>query len=381
MAGNDNVHRRIAAARNAHRNGARVVPSHPDPALLNASGTPSPRAVSKRGYRSLPCIHEGAIKEWCHGCDSSSRHVRDCEKHEACTRAYVSEKVKSCALCDDFSPGRVPWEWISLQKLTRDTITLAGKLPRSFCGVGGVVRSGMIPAAILAASLQMPLWEVGEEGPPLKLRSGNRGKGLNPQGPLLVVDDTLWAGTARARVREALKDVPHVFAVVYVVEGRERQVDYFGQLVGLLHVLQWNWPTNGGIRAWSPWPSRGRGFASDLDGIIVHDHESGGIPGTPFMVPTSTALPLLVTGRGESSRQSTINQLAAIGCKYDRLAMRPDTVPDDSETIARWKASVYAESGCELFFESDRVQARVIHEQCQRAVICPVEERVYQDKG
>ena len=55
----------------------------------------------------------------------------------------------------------------------------------------------------------------------------------------------------------------------------------------------------------------------------MHDHESGGIPGTPFMVPTSTALPLLVTGRGESSRQSTINQLAAIGCKYDRLAMRP----------------------------------------------------------
>lgn len=48
---------------------------------------------------SLPCLKEGAILEFCPSCNGESRHVRECDEYEKCTRGYVSNKVKSCVRC------------------------------------------------------------------------------------------------------------------------------------------------------------------------------------------------------------------------------------------------------------------------------------------
>lgn len=68
----------------------------------------APRPVAIRpakvvpGRRSLPCIHEGAVLEWC-TCNDEARHVRDCDKHERCTRG--PGKLRSCATCSDYDSG------------------------------------------------------------------------------------------------------------------------------------------------------------------------------------------------------------------------------------------------------------------------------------
>lgn len=48
---------------------------------------------------SLPCVNEGAILEWCNTCNGESRHVRECDIYDKCTRGYVSNKVRSCVRC------------------------------------------------------------------------------------------------------------------------------------------------------------------------------------------------------------------------------------------------------------------------------------------
>lgn len=60
---------------------------------------------------SLPCIHEGAVREWCtsrQGDTAEQRHVRDCERHELCTRSYRAGKTASCDRCPDYSTPESP---------------------------------------------------------------------------------------------------------------------------------------------------------------------------------------------------------------------------------------------------------------------------------
>lgn len=51
---------------------------------------------------SLPCIHEGAVLEWCNECNGELRHIRDCDIHQRCTRSYVSDLVQACIKCDKY---------------------------------------------------------------------------------------------------------------------------------------------------------------------------------------------------------------------------------------------------------------------------------------
>lgn len=52
---------------------------------------------------ALPCIHEGGILERCHKCGGEGKHVRECDIHGKCTRAFVSAKVKACSQCADYA--------------------------------------------------------------------------------------------------------------------------------------------------------------------------------------------------------------------------------------------------------------------------------------
>lgn len=61
------------------------------------------KASQIRRY-TLPCIHEGAVLEWCNTCNGEMKHVRDCDIYEKCTRGKVSDKVKTCVECNDYQP-------------------------------------------------------------------------------------------------------------------------------------------------------------------------------------------------------------------------------------------------------------------------------------
>lgn len=53
---------------------------------------------------SLPCQYEGAILEWCDKCNGEMKHIRDCEKHERCTRGEVSPLIQACVTCESYTP-------------------------------------------------------------------------------------------------------------------------------------------------------------------------------------------------------------------------------------------------------------------------------------
>lgn len=72
------------------------------------------------GAISLPCVHEGAVLEWCNTCPAGGemRHIRDCDKHGRCTRGDWSPLVKSCSSCSDYDSGAMRFKEVARWKLT-----------------------------------------------------------------------------------------------------------------------------------------------------------------------------------------------------------------------------------------------------------------------
>jgi hypothetical protein len=71
--------------------------------LVSSSGTPMAR-------RSLPCVHEGPVVEWCKTCtgpNAELRHVRQClhptADRDICTRGMIAASVQSCWTCPDYA--------------------------------------------------------------------------------------------------------------------------------------------------------------------------------------------------------------------------------------------------------------------------------------
>lgn len=73
------------------------------PITTQSNGKSSNRHINRIKY-STPCIHEGAVLEWCNTCNGERKHVRDCDLYEKCTRGKVSDKVRACEECDDYKP-------------------------------------------------------------------------------------------------------------------------------------------------------------------------------------------------------------------------------------------------------------------------------------
>ncbi len=371
---------------------------------------------------SLPVLHKCAngggdedVIERCTECQAGRFHVRECDVHGTCTWESTGKPgVMSCRQCqtagvaadgrgfvpvgvpvksvppDDkaFPPGKL--EWVSTARLAADSVVLASKLPRDINGIVGLPRSGMIPASIIASHLHLPLYELTTKGKLNRLSHGSRGDhfGFNHPtgGRLAVVDDTVYSGSAMKRARLAMTRLGHkaVYAVVYsrlmVLPESVGAVDLYARELPTPHLLEWNVANNGpfaGHAGPSGAPYYRSGLAVDLDGIIVHDAESGGDVGEAHLVPRTITAPLIITGRCESTRTVTENHLRAVGVKWSRLEMLPTGEPADAQTIAAHKAKHYAASDCGFFVESDPTQAELIHQLTGRPVMCPVAGKVW----
>lgn len=88
--------------------------------LAMRSGGNKPGLLAERVVKSLPvassdplpCRHEGAVLEFCPTCNRTKgegRHVRDCDLYGTCTRAFVSDRTRSCDRCPDYAHELVPW--------------------------------------------------------------------------------------------------------------------------------------------------------------------------------------------------------------------------------------------------------------------------------
>lgn len=279
------------------------------------------------------------------------------------------------------APISVPLKWVSTQQLVADAIRLAGLLPSDITGIAGIPRSGLIPASIVSAHLHLPLYELSHDGL-VRLGNGFRGSSFNEVKRLAVIDDTSYSGSAISKARKQLAGGNHLFAVVYCRPEADGAVDLYASHLHSPHLLEWNILNNSVVVGKALDSFFGGGIATDIDGVLLHDTASGGVPGTLYLAARSYPIPLIVSGRFEEQREHTECTLREFGIQWDRLQMHPtnyDKFPSQSD-IAAFKARHYAASTCNLFIESDPEQAAIIHERSKKPVCCPRISKCWPDK-
>lgn len=314
-------------------------------------------------------------------------------------RAPASDAVRACRWCPDrprpapaagtrravpraaLPPFPDPLVWVSTAQLVTDSIALAGLAPVDCAGVVGVPRSGMLPASTIAMHLHLPLGEIDAGGQVRWLAHGTRGGGglLRPTGPVLVVDDTVFGGGATRRARQQLAGVNALYAAVYARPEAAAVVDVYARPLSAPHLLEWNYPNNGGVGGLVADPAtHGHAAATDLDGVLIHDDLSGGPVGSLYLAPRLAPVQLIVTGRHERHRTATAADLRRLGIRFKRLEMLPDHLPLTTESAATHKARHFAASAARFFVESCPDQAKLIFEAARKPVICPRAGRVFQ---
>lgn len=268
--------------------------------------------------------------------------------------------------------------YISTRRLIEDTIKrLLPQVPREISGVAGVPRSGMLPASILATHLQLPLFAAAKDGTILDVGSGSRGRrgwAGDKEGPVLIVDDSVYGGGNMRRQRQLHGDTA-IYAAVYVRPEQSAAVDLAATILPSPHLFEWNLFNGAPLIGKTANPVLHGGIALDFDGIICHDDQSGGPIGSPYLLPCRHSVPLILTGRYEKHRDVTEAWLHKHGVHCDRLQMKPDNC---KKSYAEYKAEHLAASDCRMMVESCPQQAEQIWRLTGKPVLCPILEKVFQ---
>lgn len=293
---------------------------------------------------------------------------------------------------DMLSPIQYPaWQYISTARLARDTLRLTAHIPPEAVGIVGIPRSGMLPAGIISQLLHLPLYEISPQQGLRRIGHGSRGSSFDTmrktEGPLVVIDDTIYGGGALSRAKEQLAGVPAIYGAVYVRPEVRQLPDFYAAELPSPHLLEWNLFNNGPFAGYSADPCMRGGVAVDFDGILCHDppmpdsqrlaYESWLPQAPPLYTPRLHPIPLIVTFRLEKYRALTEAWLRRQGIRWQRLIMHSATSPEERDFIPQYKGDAYRASGCSLFIESDPRQAHEIADYTGLPVLCPQSETVY----
>lgn len=278
--------------------------------------------------------------------------------------------------------------FISYEDLARDAVALARRLPRDTVGVLGIPRSGMLAASIIAQELDCHLGDVYDfvHTGCAFMRPGRRMNwSRDPNGPVIVVDDSLYAGAAMDNAKAALRSNPmmecyydYQFAAVYLAPGTQDRVHWFQREVELPRIFQWNWRYSDLLE----------NAMVDMDGVLCEDPDCNDDQPERYDEFLECARPLyalhrkigaIVTGRLEKFRGLTVNWLLQNKVRYDSLLMAPFDSATERRAYraAKWKAEVYALGGAKLFVESEEKMAEVIATETGLPVLCTDTMRMY----
>lgn len=276
--------------------------------------------------------------------------------------------------------------WISTRQMITDTMALIPQLPENLSAIVGVARSGMLPASLLATALHLPLYALDQERG--LVRDVGHGWRLNERprgpGPVLVMDDTTGSGRSLRMTQRALgrcsgcpfKVSDVITASVYCNPESNLKPDLWAVELHLPHLLEWNF-ANSIVTTVS---------AFDMDGVICHDAESGGTPGTPLYMPRREPV-RIITGRLEQHRDVTLAWFRKWNVRVAKLTMKPN---DDGRGFAEYKAEHLKQFaataherpfGPPTFFESCPQQAKRIAELSGVMVVCPATGEVHGPEG
>lgn len=282
--------------------------------------------------------------------------------------------------------------YITYAQLAEDVREFIRKLPRALidnlCGVVGVPRSGMLPATMIANNLHLPLadsWSFAhinrfpEAGHRLTINQSNHHT-------ILVVDDSIYAGTSINRALDRLKEtyqnynLKFVSAVLYRCPEKAAEVDYYLRDVPKPRYFEWNLLQHPDLPT----------FMLDLDGVLCYDPTVYDDDGPQYVNSLIHAEPLylpkflvhsICTMRLERHREVTERWLEDYNVRYGELIMVDlPTAQKRREQLnyAQWKGEKYKSSSAQLFIESAKEQAGGIQEYSGKPVICLENSKVYQ---
>ena len=314
--------------------------------------------------------------QWCQNASKQerARYKVDCDKK-------IVRKEEETRL---FLAG----EYITTAKLIQDCKNLL--LPQvaklNLRGVVGIPRSGMLPASMIALWLNLPLYSVNRSGQ-LNILSASTNFGgkrmdkfLSGEGKFLIVDDTMYAGTAIADFKSTF-DEDAFYSVVYAHPDSKDKVDFFARELPPPHLLEWNLFNCTYIEH----------ALLDFDGIFCPNvpyeacqEEDKYIDYIKNVEPLYHRIPKtrckgIVTARLEKYRSITEDWLRRNGIEYGFLKMFPteDEAKRDKnhvEESSSFKSKIFAQSiDAKFFVESEIAEAVLIRKKSGKFVICPQE--------
>ena len=252
-------------------------------------------------------------------------------------------------------------------------------LPRDFDLVVGILRSGMLPANLLALYLNRPYTDIHSFINGHIYKAGARGQffDIKQFRKILVVDDSIASGSAMVKCRESLKHLESEFSIsycaIYVIPGKEKMVDYHFEVVPLPRYFQWNILNHTSLEK----------SCFDIDGVLcadpTEDQNDDGpkyrdfvLNAPPLFIPGSK-IGTIVTSRLEKFRPETEQWLAKNNVKYNKLVMLD--LPNKEARMkanshAVHKATEYKSQPYVLFIESALYQAIEINRITKKPVLC-----------
>lgn len=238
----------------------------------------------------------------------------------------------------------------------------------------GVPRSGMIPAALIATLLQLPL--ATPESYAAGIVHGRSGGRVVVGKRVLLVDDSCNKGAAMARAVKLLPKgtIPTRLAIFGPYQVEPTSVcDIWFEIVPGPRVFAWNMAKHIRLSRW--------GF--DFDGVLCRDNSKAeNDDGPRYRTFLESAEPLflpkrpvgaVITGRLEKYRPETESWLRRHGIEWEHLVMMPFATK--AERMAhggrgQWKAEQVKRLGLEMFIESCPKQAGIIAREAQVPVWC-----------
>ena len=310
--------------------------------------------------------------QWCRDASSQDRekYKVDCDRKHARSEKFLgTEYVKTSQLVEDCRDSLLP---------------KVGHL--NLKGVFGIPRSGMFPASMIALWLNLPLYSMNKSSHELEVMSAHSGFGGvrmkdhdDSGGKILVIDDTIFAGTAIRDIKKKIKE-DALYATVYAHPDSTQKLDFYGKVLPPPHFLEWNLFNCVYIES----------ALLDFDGILCPNvpyskciNEEEYIEYIKNVEPFYHRIPKtrcrgIVTARLEKYRDITEEWLDRHGIRYGSLEMYPtekEEIRDKNhiQEAANFKAERFKSSDAHFFIESELPEAVIIRRQSGKFVVCPEE--------
>jgi uncharacterized HAD superfamily protein len=277
--------------------------------------------------------------------------------------------------------------YVGYNTFIQDIKGFASTMPRKYYdAIIAIPRSGLMPSAIIAFELDVPVFTPNELLNNNYFNSNRMGLKEHDIKCVLVIDDTVCSGKTLDKVQNILKDISNIkveYGAIYVTESSLTRVHRCHKILSLPRLFEWNIMNCAYLKH----------AAVDIDGVLCKDpdfievttidgvekirkHILNAEPQYIIRYPILA----LVTNRLEKYREETENWLKKHNIRYKYLIMSSYKNAEERRQAGKhgeYKANAMIRVGAKYFIESSAAQAEVIHKRTKRPVFCVDTKQMY----